>query len=83
MNTLLLINLCLKIKVNETFDGLGDTLFCHWKMAMNKEKITASSVNKFIRENAPRSRLWDSELGGFIYFHLPMDAELGVSNIEA
>lgn len=32
---------------------------------MNKEKITASSVNKFIRENPPRSRIWDSELGGF------------------
>lgn len=70
MNTLLLINLCLKIKVNETFDGLGDTLFCHWKMAMNKEKITASSVNKFIRENAPRNRLWDSELGGFYLLSL-------------
>ena len=32
---------------------------------MNKEKITASSVSKFIRENPPRSRIWDSELGGF------------------
>lgn len=37
---------------------------------MNKEKITASSVNKFIRENAPRSRLWDSELGGFYLLSL-------------
>ena len=37
---------------------------------MNKEKITASSVNKFIRENAPRNRLWDSELGGFYLLSL-------------
>ncbi len=32
---------------------------------MNKEKITATSITKFIRENEPRQRLWDSELGGF------------------